>query len=1016
MRSPVWTAGVAVVMLTAVPFVLLYLASWPVLTVPSEAQLRAWLQQPLTTGFLTALLQACAWGLWAVFASAVAHRVYRFLVTRVRWRIALRMPGPVQGLAAALLGATAVTSAALPATAHATSTTDTSPDLALGEDTGAQRPAADLPTADRVGADGALPPNGHASGDSGGGPGLARYGTDASTSLSRTSDGLPSVARSTDRAPGKLIHTCVVRDGDTLSAIAEKWLGDPNRWPEIWALNRGTRFDAVGGRFTDPDLIYPGWVLDLPADAVPPRAADPDPTVPSEPDTPRTPEPPVPAESTGVPATGEGSDTTSSPTGDPAGAVTSAPAAAGDTPNGQATHASPPAESPSAESGRPQGITWGTGSWLNVGLAAAIVAAVSLVWARRRRRYQPRPPGPHSRSGDPDLRPMPAVVTRVRRALRRATSDNSGIVDADLVEEAAPDGELPPINESLVAEALLESSEPAHDAGPLVPVLPGQHRLLGEVWPPAGLGLTGPGADAAGRGFLTAALAAGSGNNAHASGRVIIPAGTVATLLGAGVRLPETPRLTVTGNLDEALDLLEQGTLRRSRLVYQYEVDTLADLRGVAPQEEPQPPILLIAHAGARHERARVAAVLAQGYRLDIHGIVLGSWPDGGTVVVDTDGTTSRPGGETRHGTHPADVGRLAVLSAAETIDLVATLAEAHTGDQPSSTPAHRRTPPNTDDPQPDATKSPVTDTEQDAHSDNPTSTGEEPPPAPGDVPDLAPDTLPLVTPRRPTDGPDGDLSPPQGGVAVRVLGGARIVDMDTTVPLRAKSLELLVYLVVHDGDATLDAILDDLLPDAPRSKAPHRLHTYVSALRKTLARTGEPGSYLTHPGRRYALNREALDVDLWRMRDALRDADRATDATTRLVALRAAVAAYRGALADGFDYEWIEAHREGIRRQALDAHLALADATPDPAEVVAVCDAAIRHDPYAEPAYQRAMRAHAALGHHDQVHALRQALARQLAELDAEPSRDTIDLADRLTANPRRPLAARPDHRGGHR
>ncbi|MBQ1050819.1 LysM peptidoglycan-binding domain-containing protein [Micromonospora sp. C51] len=1004
-------------MLAAVPFVLLYLASWPVLTVPSEAQLRAWLQQPLTTGFLTALLQACAWGLWAVFASAVAYRVYRFWVARVRWRIALRMPGPVRGLAAALLGATAVTSAALPAAAHATSTTDTSSDLALREDTGAQGPAVDLPASDRVGADGASAPNGHASGDSGG-PGPARHGTVASTSLSRASDGLPSVARSTDRAPGKLIHTCVVRDGDTLSAIAEKWLGDPNRWPEIWALNRGTRFDAVGGRFTDPDLIYPGWVLDLPADAVPPRAADPAPRVPSEPDTPRTPEPPVPAESPGVPVTGEGSDTPPSPSSDPAGVVTSAPSAAGGTPSGQATDASPPSGSPSAESGRPGGITWGTGSWLDVGLAAAIVAAVSLLWARRRRRYQPRPPGPHSRSDDPDLQPMPAVVTRVRRALRRSTADNSDIFDADLVDEADPDGERPTINESLIAEALLESSEPAHDAGPLVPVLPGQHRLLAEVWPPAGLGLTGPGADAAGRGFLTAALAAGSGNNAHASGRVIIPAGTVATLLGAGVRLPETPRLTVTGNLDEALDLLEQGTLRRSRLVYQYEVDTLADLRGVAPQEEPQPPILLIAHAGARHERARVAAVLAQGHRLDIHGILLGSWPDGGTVVVDTDGTTSRPDGETRHGTHPADMGRLAVLSAAETIDLVATLAEAHTSDQPSPTPERFRTPPATNDPRPDATKSPAAATTlaAGADSDDPTSTGEERPPTPGDVPDLAPVTLPLVTPRRPPDGPDGDPSPPQSGVAVRVLGGARIVDMDTTVPLRAKSLELLVYLVVHDGDATLDAILDDLLPDAPRSKAPHRLHTYVSALRKTLARTGEPGSYLTHPGRRYALNREALDVDLWRMRDALRDADRATDATTRLVALRAAVAAYDGALADGFDYEWIEAHREGIRRQALDAHLALADATPDPAEVVAVCDAAIRHDPYAEPAYQRAMRAHAALGHHDQVHALRQALTRQLAEIDAKPSGDTIDLADRLTANPRRPLPARPDHRGGLR
>ncbi len=50
--------------------------------------------------------------------------------------------------------------------------------------------------------------------------------------------------------------TYIVRTGDTLSAIAQRILGDGNRWPEIQALNRD--------RIKDPNLILPGWELKLP--------------------------------------------------------------------------------------------------------------------------------------------------------------------------------------------------------------------------------------------------------------------------------------------------------------------------------------------------------------------------------------------------------------------------------------------------------------------------------------------------------------------------------------------------------------------------------------------------------------------------------------------------------------------------------------------------------------------------------------------------------------------------------
>ncbi len=56
-----------------------------------------------------------------------------------------------------------------------------------------------------------------------------------------------------------------VERGDTLWDIADEQLGNPTAWPEIWERNAGD--DMGGGRtFDDPNLILPGWELEL-ADA-----------------------------------------------------------------------------------------------------------------------------------------------------------------------------------------------------------------------------------------------------------------------------------------------------------------------------------------------------------------------------------------------------------------------------------------------------------------------------------------------------------------------------------------------------------------------------------------------------------------------------------------------------------------------------------------------------------------------------------------------------------------------------
>ena len=55
-----------------------------------------------------------------------------------------------------------------------------------------------------------------------------------------------------------------VQRGDTLSSIADQYLGDPTRYPELFEANCD-RIQPDGRRLTDPNLIVVGWNLVIPA-------------------------------------------------------------------------------------------------------------------------------------------------------------------------------------------------------------------------------------------------------------------------------------------------------------------------------------------------------------------------------------------------------------------------------------------------------------------------------------------------------------------------------------------------------------------------------------------------------------------------------------------------------------------------------------------------------------------------------------------------------------------------------
>ncbi|MFK0074625.1 LysM peptidoglycan-binding domain-containing protein [Arthrobacter woluwensis] len=86
---------------------------------------------------------------------------------------------------------------------------------------------------------------------------------------------LPQAPKSNAPSAGAA-GTVTVKPGENLSSIAEAHLGSGDRWNEIFAANQDV-VQADGGVLTDPSLIQPGWVLNLPGTSPAAKPAQPAP-------------------------------------------------------------------------------------------------------------------------------------------------------------------------------------------------------------------------------------------------------------------------------------------------------------------------------------------------------------------------------------------------------------------------------------------------------------------------------------------------------------------------------------------------------------------------------------------------------------------------------------------------------------------------------------------------------------------------------------------------------------------
>ncbi|MFJ2202204.1 BTAD domain-containing putative transcriptional regulator [Streptomyces violaceusniger] len=394
------------------------------------------------------------------------------------------------------------------------------------------------------------------------------------------------------RVVGSAQPRCVeytVVEGDTLWDIAETHLGDPLKWPRIYALNK-TRVQADGTRLTDPDVITPGWQLAIPitASASPPRP----PTQPMPPQVkPSAPSKPVTPTTGPTPDLGMEHDTD--------GRATS---------EHTTSHARP----------GPAAVSIGAAGAIGITTAVGLLAALRFF-----RFYQSR----SRRLGlDAEPPPLSPVVEQAVLAAREAALPRTPAADPDsLITRRTPPRPAQPPSTVTIGTA-------GHVEVPL--------DALAEA---GGCAWNGPGAEAAARALVVGILTAAERQRPGTPRVTGLLAHDLADRLLPGLP-PDFSALTTAEDLDHAIRRGEEHFLAHAR--HQHDAQEAGGEPPLATpegkDEKPSPGTLVfLAEPDAAHT-GRLTALAARATHGNLVVLTLSDLPGAASWHVAADGTVSR--------------------------------------------------------------------------------------------------------------------------------------------------------------------------------------------------------------------------------------------------------------------------------------------------------------------------------------------------------------------------------------
>ncbi|MBV9662022.1 MAG: LysM peptidoglycan-binding domain-containing protein [Acidimicrobiales bacterium] len=399
----------------------------------------------------------------------------------------------------------------------------------------------------------------------------------AATTTTPTVDSNNEAEAPTAPAPMSAPAIYTVQRGDTLWGIAQKQLGDPLRWSEIYQLNVG-RPQPGGVTLDDPHWIDPGWTLLLPAatSSTPPTTSTPSPA-PAPPMT-ATSNPSAPA-----PATPSTTAPTATPTTSPA---TAAPSAHH---NGTVPH---------REVSSSQPVRLPSGSEVAASFAAGVLATVAIGRLRRRHAYRYRPPRPGR-----DLSPVPPRPT-LRHLSQAARPDEPN--EAPAAPEVVP---VFPVDDD--ARRL--------DPGWLEIGTRNGVPVAVEVTDLSGLALIGPVVDDVARALVAALLV----RAVPGATEILLTTDTADRLLPG---LAADRALRRVDDSDHMARAVEAERIARTRRMAGVDASDAATFRHDNP-ENPLPLLLVLLGQVPTESHGRWAALLADASHLGIALIFLGSSP-----------------------------------------------------------------------------------------------------------------------------------------------------------------------------------------------------------------------------------------------------------------------------------------------------------------------------------------------------------------------------------------------------
>ncbi|WP_232668638.1 hypothetical protein [Pseudonocardia sp. TRM90224] len=457
--------GAAVILgfaLVAPPCLLGRTVGWPLPTqLPTPAEVVAVLTQVPTTRFLIVVLACVCWLAWAAFvldvlaATIAAIRDLRDLLwdgTPTRAARPRRTIRPGAALVGLVVLALLVSSRTTPTTARPPTPTAT-----VQLFTAAAHPDPDSSTGD-----------GDGDGDG---------------------DGTVAV-----RPPAAGVH-------DSLWRIAQRELGNGNRWPELFTLNKNQP-QPDGRTLIRPELIHPGWQIQLPTSTTDPHQGDSSPAG-AQPAGPEVDSPALPeADGHAAPAPELAEPSTAPP-------MTTPPL-------------QPPSSSPEVVDSEENWIELGPSVAIGSGLAATITAVV--IAARRRSHRNAR----DARNGEPRLGPVIREIS-THFTLTEATEPREPLDEDDQDDDrdlawidldASPPQQHPSLE--LASEA---ESRPEHGSDSWTLLLDDAQRL-------GPLGVVGPGAPSALRALLIDAALRPPGDRPDTPDQIVLTVtdGAAATL------------------------------------------------------------------------------------------------------------------------------------------------------------------------------------------------------------------------------------------------------------------------------------------------------------------------------------------------------------------------------------------------------------------------------------------------------------------------------------------------------